>query len=86
MQFQLGWRLDIYNFPTIYSKFVNLSRQDKTIFLKLGLESANKMQKEKKNIVFLRVMDSIYYKKFLILLKIYVAAFVLFILQEFNNT
>jgi hypothetical protein len=31
-------------------------------------------------------MDSIYYKKSLILLKIYVTAFVLFILQEFNNT
>lgn len=30
-------------------------------------------------------MDSIYYKESLMLLKIYVAAFILFILQEFNN-
>ena len=52
MQFQLGWRLDIYNFPTIYGKFANPSRQDKTKFLKLGLESASKMQKEKKTLFF----------------------------------
>ena len=31
-------------------------------------------------------MNFIYYKEFLMLLKIYMAAFVLFILQEFNNT
>jgi hypothetical protein len=52
MQFQLGWRLDIYNFPTIYGKFANPSRQDKTKILKLGLESASKMQKEKKTLFF----------------------------------
>lgn len=45
--FQLGWRLDIYNFSTIYDRLVNPSRQDKMTFLKLDLESASKIQKQK---------------------------------------
>jgi len=51
--------------------------------LKLCLESASKVQNEK-YIIFLRVMDSIHYKKSLMLLGIYVTTFSLFILQGFH--
>jgi hypothetical protein len=51
--------------------------------LKLCLESASKVRNEK-YIVSLRVMDSIHYKKSLMLLGIYVTTFSLFILQGFH--
>jgi hypothetical protein len=51
--------------------------------LKLCLESASKVRNEK-YIVSLRVMDSIHYKKSLMLLETYVTTFSLFILQGFH--
>ena len=53
--------------------------------LKLGLESVNKVRKrKKKNIVFLRGMDSIHYKEPLMLLGTHMAPFDLLILQGFH--
>jgi hypothetical protein len=52
--------------------------------LKLDLESASKVRKQKKKIISLRVTDSIYYKKLLMLLGTYMVTFNLLILQELH--
>ena len=83
MQFQLGWKLDICIFQPIYGRPANSSWQERTTCLKLSLESASKVWKQK-YIVSLRVMDSIHYKESLMLLRTYVAAFDLLILQVFH--
>jgi hypothetical protein len=45
MKFQLDCKLNIFTFPTIYCKPTNLSRQERPMCLKLGLESASKVKK-----------------------------------------
>jgi hypothetical protein len=52
--------------------------------LKLDLKSASKVRKQKKKIISLRVTDSIYYKKLLMLLGTYMVTFNLLILQELH--
>jgi hypothetical protein len=84
MLFQLCWKLDICNFSIIYCNLTNSSEWKRITYLKLGLEFVSKVQKQKKkNIVFLRGMDSIHYKEPLMLLGTYVAPFDLLILQWF---
>jgi len=83
-EFRCDFKLNIFIFSMIYWKPTNLFKQKRMTCLKLGLESASKVRKQKKKIISLRVTDSIYYKKLLMLLGTYMVTFNLLILQELH--
>jgi hypothetical protein len=49
LRFQLGWKVDIHTFLTIYSKPANSYRKERTTCLKLGLKSVRNVWKLEKH-------------------------------------